>query len=124
MTGTNRTPPDRLMQAMEAIDNLARQDLIKIHSEAQMAALMAHSEFETAPINRKSPIFYRHLGPVRDGFLGALVELYRRCFKLALAHPHETGPDADEWALAQLQLPVGAVAESIHARIQKPRPSK
>ena len=33
--------------------------------------------------------------------------------KLALAHPRETGPDADEWARAQLQLAVGAVLEWI-----------
>jgi predicted DNA-binding protein (UPF0251 family)/AcrR family transcriptional regulator len=113
MTGTKRTPPDSFTSALEAIDNLAVQDLQKIQSDGQMAALMAHSKIGEVPVNSKSAAFYRHFGPVRNAYLEALVEIYRRCFKLALAHPRETGPDADEWARAQLQLAVGAVLEWI-----------
>ena len=82
MTDTNRTRPDSVTSALEAIGNLAVQDLNKIHSDGQMAALMAHTEIEHAPVNGKSPAFYRHFGPVRNAFLEALVEIYRRCFKL------------------------------------------
>lgn len=113
MTATTHTLPDRLMQAVEAIDSLARQDLGEVFSEGLTVGLMAHSEIESRPVNAKSAAFYRHFVPLRTSLVAALAKLYRRCFKLALANPHETGPDPNRWAQAQLPLAIDLVLEWI-----------
>lgn len=107
MPGTTHTPPDSFLAALEAVDNLARQDLNELFSGGLTDGLIAHSEIESRPVNAKSAAFYRHYVPLRTSLLAALAELYRRCFKVALAHPHETGPDPNEWALIQLQPAIG-----------------
>lgn len=43
-----------------------------------------------------------------------LADSYRRYFKLALAHPHQTGHDPHQWALGQLQPILGMALEWIH----------
>ncbi|PYU67356.1 MAG: hypothetical protein DMG49_19040 [Acidobacteria bacterium] len=79
-----------------------------------MSAMSAHDEIEVAPVNRKPSVFYRHLAPLRKDFVSLLADSYRRYFKLALAHPRQTGRDPDHWASDQLQPDVGSVLEWIH----------
>lgn len=113
MNGRRGTPDNSLTPALEAIGNLARQELSEIFHCGQMAGLSAHSEIELAPTNQKSAAFYRHFLPLRQDLVSVLAGGYRRYFKLALAHPRQTGRDPHQWVWAQFQPAVGAALEWI-----------
>src|SRR5437879_1553166 len=106
MTGINPTTRDSFAPAMDAINNLATRDLSELFNTGQVPAMMAHDEIALAPISHKSGIFYRHLVPVRNNLVSLLANIYRRCFRLALAHPRETGNYPDQWAWHAIQLPI------------------
>src|SRR5437660_3657513 len=114
MARTNRNLPHTFTPALQAVANLALQDLNRIFLGGHMSAMSAHDEIEVAPVNRKPSVFYRHLAPLRKDFVSLLADSYRRYFKLALAHPRQTGRDPDHWASDQLQPDVGSVLEWIH----------
>jgi hypothetical protein len=108
MTGTNRIPPESLIAALEAIGNLAAQDLNEIFTAGQFAALSAHTEIETCPVDKKIRVFLKHFVPLRERLIVAVADSYRRYLKLALALPVESGHDPHDWAWGQLQAAVGA----------------
>lgn len=95
--------------AMEAISNLSQQDLDDAFSAGHFTARSAYNEIELTPTTQRTGPFFRRFLPWRERLVTLLVDRYRRYFKLALAHPHETGGDAPKWARGQLQ-PVLAVA--------------
>jgi hypothetical protein len=68
-----------------------------------MVAMVAHDEIALAPINMKSGVFYRHLVPLRNDLVLILALTYRRCFRLALAHPDESRNDPNQWAWGLIQ---------------------
>jgi hypothetical protein len=107
------SPRNNLTQALEAIGNLRHQELNEMSSAIGMTALSANSEVERAPVNRKIDAFYRYFLPLRTNLVSLLAGNYRRCFKLALAHPHQVGRDPHQWACGQLQPAVGTVLEWI-----------
>lgn len=72
-------------------------------NEGDMTAVVVHGEIEHAAVARKSSIFYGRFIPLRTQAVMLLAQTYRHCFKLALAHPRETGPSAHEWAWIQIQ---------------------
>ncbi len=111
MTSTNDTTPSRLALAVEAIGNLTAQGLNEIFSSGQLAALAAHSELEVRPVDQRSAAFYRHFVLLRSRMATILAESYRRYFKLALAHPRQSGKEPKQWAWSQLQPAVGATLE-------------
>ena len=113
MTRTNGTLHLTLTLALQAIGNLWQEGFAKLNDSGDMAALIAHDEIELAPINQKSGAFYRHFLPLRKNLVSLLVDGYRRCFKLALAHPREAGRDPHQWAWGQLQRAVSATLEWI-----------
>jgi hypothetical protein len=113
MKRTSGTPHGDLTPALEAIGNLAVQELNEIFYSGQMAAMSAHDEIELAPINRKTSLFYWHLLPLRKNLVSLLADNYRRYFKLALAHPREAERDPHQWAWIQLRPFVDAVLEQI-----------
>jgi hypothetical protein len=61
----------------------------------------------------KTAAFFRYFIPLRKQMVALLAESYRRYFRLALAHPRQTGADPDQWARSQLQPAVGAALEWI-----------
>lgn len=103
MKTTNGIPDDRFPSALEAIGNLLTKELTDIVNAGWSVVLSAHFDIELAPINDRSARFYRHFVPLRQNLASVLAQNYRRCFKLALAHPHQTQRDPHEWALAQLR---------------------
>lgn len=107
MKGTKGIPRNNLAPALEAIADLLQQEMDEIHHRGLMAGQMAHSEIEHAPINQKSGVFYRHFVPLRNNWVSLLALSYRRYFRLALAHPAQTGRDPRRWALDQLYPAVG-----------------
>jgi len=92
---------------------LAAQELSNIHDRAHRGALIAHFEIEVAPVNRKTGLFYLYLVPWRQDLVSLLADSYRRYFKLALAHPRQTGRDPHNWACGQLQPAVSVALEWI-----------
>lgn len=113
MKTRGRSSQDRFKPALEAIGNLLVKELTQIVNAGWSHALSAHFDIGLAPISDKSARFYRHFVPLRQNLTSVLVENYRRYFKLALAHPHQTECDPHEWALAQLQEAILGVAEWI-----------
>jgi hypothetical protein len=113
MKGRRDTPRDNLTPALEAIGNLLGQELNEIFYGWWTDAQSTHTEIEFAPINQKSAVFYRHFLPWRKNLVSLLAGSYRRYFKLALAHPRETGSDPHQWAWRHLQPVVGAGLEWI-----------
>lgn len=108
------TQDNSFIQALEAIRKLALQDLRNLVDRGTQGAMMAHSEIEAAPISQKTIVFYRYLVPWRKDLVSVLATTYRRYFKLALAHLHQTGRDSHKWACIQLQPIVNVVLELIH----------
>ncbi len=86
MIGTSGTTRHTLTPALEAIGNLALQELNGIFLAGHEAAQSAHAEIELAPVSRKTGPFYRHFLPWRKDLVSRLADSYRRYFKLALAH--------------------------------------
>jgi len=108
MKARRDTPRDNFTPALEAIGNLLLPELNGILSGGWSAAQSAHTEIQHALINHKPTHFYRHFLPLRQRVVSLLAGGYRRYFKLALAHPHQAGPDLHQWACSQLQPFVGA----------------
>lgn len=104
---------DRLISALEAIGNLLVKELRQTVNAGWSDGLSAHFDIELAPLNDKSARFYRYFVPLRQNLVSVLAENYRRCFKLALAHPHQIERDPHEWALIQLQPAILEFAEWI-----------
>lgn len=101
------------MPALEAIGNLLVKELRQTVKAGWSDGLSAHFDIELAPLNDKSARFYRYFVPLRQKLVSVLAENYRRCFKLALAHPHQIERDPHEWALFQLQPAIHAAIEWI-----------
>jgi hypothetical protein len=89
---------DNLTPALKAIGALLLQELNEIFSVSAIDAMRAHDEIELRPISERTGPFYRHLQPLRKDLVSLLAGSYRRYFKLALAHPEQTGGDAHNWA--------------------------
>jgi hypothetical protein len=113
MTSANNTTPSRLELAVEAIGNLTLQGLNEVITGGRVPALAAHTEIEVRSVSQKSAVFYGHFLPLRNRMLAVLAENYRRYFKLALAHPRQSGKKPEQWAWSQLQPAVGAALEWI-----------
>lgn len=113
MKSRRDTPRDNFTSALESIPNLLRQDLNKIFSKGQFGAVSANGEIEHALISRRRAIFYRYFSPLRAELVSSLTGYYRLYFRLALAHPRETGPDSHLWSCTQLQPAIGAALEQI-----------
>jgi hypothetical protein len=113
MKGRRDTLRNNLTPALEAIANLLAQELNEIFTTGGMAGSGAHAEIEVAPIKQKSGAFYRHFLPLRKNLVSGLAGSYRRYFKLALAYPHQAGPDPHQWAWGQLRPAVRAAAQWI-----------
>ena len=111
MKSQNDIPDNRFTAALEAIDKLTTRELDGIFHNGTMAAVIAHDEIALAPINGKLGIFYRHLVPIRNNLVSTLASTYRRCFNLALAHPHETGNSPDQWACTVIQPAITTTLE-------------
>jgi hypothetical protein len=102
-----------LTPALNAIGALLLQELNEIFSVSAIEAMRAHDEIELKPISERTGPFYRHLQPLRKDLVSLLAGSYRRYFKLALAHPEQTGGDSHNWAWDQLQPAVGTILEWI-----------
>ena len=102
-----------LTAAADAVANLCEDVFSKLYSGSEMAALAAYSQIKHANLNSKSATFYRSFVPLRRRMVGVLTDTYRRYFKLALAHPSDTGQSADRWAVIQLQPAIHASIEWI-----------
>jgi len=105
--------PTRLELAVGAINKLTIQGLNEIITGGQVPALAAHTEIEGRSVSQKSAVFYGHFLPLRSRMLAVLAENYRRYFKLAMAHPRQSGKKPEQWAWSQLQPAVGAALEWI-----------
>src|ERR1039458_2539840 len=97
-----------LAAPLEAVANLCEDEFSKLTSRSEMQALAVSSQVRQANVDGKSAVFYRSLFPLRAKMVSLLADSYRRYFKLALAHPSESGPDANRWALIQLQPAIHA----------------
>jgi len=113
MKGRRDTPHDSLTPALEAILNLAEDDLAKVHEDGLSSAMNAHFETEHSPVTRKASLFHRHIVPWRRDLVLRLANTYRRYFKLAIVHPDKIEADPPGWACAQLQPAVVAALEWI-----------
>jgi len=113
MKARRDTPHDRLTPALEAILNLAVDDLTKVHEDGLWSAMNVYYETEPAPVTRKASLFHRLLVPWRRDLVLRLTNAYRRYFKLAIVHPDQTEGDPHGWACAQLQPAVVAALDWI-----------
>jgi DNA-directed RNA polymerase specialized sigma24 family protein len=104
MVRMNRTPNDSFAAAVEAVGNLWTTNFSAFRHSADEAGMMAHGEIERSQIAHKSGCFYRNLAPHFRSVVQLVTDSYRQYFKIALAHPIETGPNPDEWAWYQLRL--------------------
>lgn len=107
------TSLDNLTRALEAIGNLLVGELGQVFDGGMSDALSAHFDIDLATVNEKNARFYRHFLPLRESVISVLVNNYRRCFKLALAHPHQIECNPHEWAWIQLQPAIHAAIEWI-----------
>jgi len=113
MKGSRETL-DKFTSALEAISNLLFSELDQIIRGGWSAALAANSEINIRPISQRSGPFHSHLIPLLKDLSSLLASAYRRYFKLALAHPQQSGPDPHDWALHQLNGAVGVTLDWIH----------
>src|SRR5690348_5928677 len=104
---------ERFTAALESIGTLLDRELNELQNAGWLDSVSAHFDIEHAPVNDKAARLYRYFIPLRRKLVLVLAENYRRCFKLALAHPSQTGRDPHEWVLSQLQPAILAVAEWI-----------
>ncbi len=102
-----------LADAVEAVANLCRDEFSRVYHRSEMAALMVNSQVRQSNIGSKSAAFYQSFLPLRGQMIGVLADTYRRYFKVALAHPSDTGQSAYRWAIMQLQSPLHAAIEWI-----------
>lgn len=113
MNASKDTPRDNFTLAVEATGNLLLRELSEFLSSGWSAALSAHAEIEVRPINQRTGPFYSHFLPLLKDLIVLLAGSYRRYFKLALAHPHQTGGDPHIWVSVQLQPALAASLEWI-----------
>jgi hypothetical protein len=111
MKTKNDNPDDRFASALIAINNLLSPELDAILTGGWSAALAANSEINIRPIGQRKGPFDRHLLPLLKDLASLFASTYRRYFKLALAHPQQSGSDPHEWALHQLERAVGMTLE-------------
>jgi hypothetical protein len=104
---------NRFKLALEATGNLLLPELEAVLRGGWSAALAANSEIQIKPIRQRMGPFYRHLVELLKNLASLHASAYRRYFKLALAHPQQSGPDPHEWALHQLDAAVGVTLEWI-----------
>jgi hypothetical protein len=96
-------PNPALTSALEAVANLWKDAFTKLDHSSGLRVISAHSEIKERSIEHKSATFYRSFVPLRTEMITLLADSYRRYFKLALAHPSQTGGDPTTWAWIQLQ---------------------
>jgi hypothetical protein len=104
---------DKFASALDAIRNLYQRDFDDTLSAGQFAAMAAHHEIRATPTNQKTAPFYRRFLPWRERLVSVLVDKYRRCFKLALAHPRRVEGNAHKWAQEQLERALEASTKGI-----------
>jgi hypothetical protein len=113
MKVNNDSSDERFTSARQAISNLLLPELRDILQGGWTAALAANSEIQIRPISQRSAPFHRHLLPLLKELASLLAGAYRRYFKLALAHPQQTGSDPHQWAVLQLEAAVATTLEWI-----------
>jgi hypothetical protein len=106
-------PATNVAAALDAIGNLASQELDALFHGGQIDAMFAYDEIGLAPINQKCGVFYRHFVPIRNNLVLLLANSYRQYFKVALAHPREVGTSPEQCAWNRLQSAVGLTIEWI-----------
>lgn len=100
-----------LTSAQEAVAKLCKDAFAKLDQSSGLQAMSAHSEITRRDIHEKSAAFYRSFVPMRAQMIALLADSHRLYFKLALAHPTQTGGDPGNWAWTQLQPAVFAALE-------------
>lgn len=111
MTPTKAKTNPALTSALEAVANLCGDAFDNLDHSSGLEAFRAHSEIKQRNIQEKSAGFYRSFLPLRTQMIALLADSYRRYFKLALAHPSQTGGDPENWAWIQLQPAIHAALE-------------
>ena len=111
MTPKNTKMSPALISALEAVANLCEDAFAKLDDLSGLQAISAHSEIQQRSVKEKSATFYRSFLPLRTQMIALLADSYRRYFKMALAHPSQTGGDPGNWAWIQLQ-------RAVHAALQ------
>lgn len=110
---TRKNKNGRLGPALEAARQLWRDDFNGLRLAGNTEALSAYAEIERTPLPRKVDVFFRRHFPLRSESVGFLAEMYRRFFRVAIAHPGETDPNTHQWAWEQLQPSVRVTVEWI-----------
>ena len=113
MTRANHTPLQTFTSALKAIAALWEDGYAKLDNLCGREGFRACLEIREMHFGEKTAAFFRYFIPLRKQMVVLLAESYRRYFRLALAHPRQTGGDPDEWARSQLQPAVGAALEWI-----------
>lgn len=108
---SSRKANPALISALEAVANLCEEAFVELDHSSGLYAISAHSEIKRTSTDQKSATFYRFLIPLRTAMIALLADSYRRYFKLALAHPSQTGGDPAMWAWTQLRPAVHAALE-------------
>jgi hypothetical protein len=97
--------------ALEAVANLWEDAFVKLENSSGLQGIRTYSEIKRRSIHEKGAAFYGSFLPLREQMIALLVDSYRRYFKLALAHPSQTGGDPTTWAGVQLEPAVHAALE-------------
>jgi hypothetical protein len=98
---------------VQAINDLCADGFTRLDHASVSVALIARTDIEHSLVARRSARFFQHFLPLRKQMVILLADSYRRYFKLALAHPSQTGGDPDRWAQTQLQPALRATLEWI-----------
>jgi hypothetical protein len=104
-------PNPALTSALDAVANLCDEAFRKLDRSSGLHAISAHSEIKRMSIDQKSSTFYQSFLPLRAEMIALLADSYRRYFKLAIAHPNQTGGDPTTWAWIQLRPALHAALE-------------
>lgn len=104
---------DPFLAGAEAAWRLLEREYATVQYQGTLQAHAAHSAIENAEPRRQSGEFYRRLLPLGQKLASVLSEGYRRCLKLALAHPERVGGDPAQWALACIEPAVLAAVKEI-----------
>jgi hypothetical protein len=113
MPRTNAIALHAFRLAVQAINDLCADGFTRLDHASGSVALIARTDIEHSPVAQRSARFFQNFLPLREQMVVLLAESYRRYFKLALAHPSQTGGDPDLWAQTQLQPPLHAALEWI-----------
>ncbi len=101
-----------LTAATEAVANLCEDEFSKLDPRSEMEALRVAPNSGNRILAGRAQSFIDLSSPCAQRWLGCW-RTYRRYFKLALAHPRDTGQDANHWALIQLQPAIHAAIDWI-----------